>query len=80
MQFKLAFVTAAIASLAAATPAARDTCSTGPIQCCNSVQSASDPATALLLGLLGIVVQGVNVDVGLTCSPITVIGVGSNGW
>ncbi|KAI0717353.1 fungal hydrophobin-domain-containing protein [Cerioporus squamosus] len=58
-------------------------CSTGDIQCCNSVQSvstpnsrASDPAASVLLGLLGIVVQGVDVLVGLSCSPITVIGVG----
>ena len=40
---------------------------------------ASDPAVAKELGLLGIVVQGVDVLVGLTCSPITVIGVGSSG-
>ncbi|EEB97008.1 hypothetical protein MPER_03760, partial [Moniliophthora perniciosa FA553] len=36
-------------------------CNTGPVQCCNSVQSSSNPATSLLLGLLGVVVQGVNV-------------------
>ncbi|KAI0653906.1 hydrophobin, partial [Cubamyces menziesii] len=51
-------------------------CSTGPIQCCNSVESASDPVGSLLLGLLGIVVQGVDVLLGLDCSPISVIGVG----
>ncbi|KAI0826594.1 fungal hydrophobin-domain-containing protein [Trametes gibbosa] len=52
------------------------TCSTGPIQCCNSVQSASDPVSSLLLGLLGIVVDGLDVLLGLDCSPISVIGVG----
>ncbi|GJE95856.1 fungal hydrophobin [Phanerochaete sordida] len=52
-------------------------CSTGPIQCCNSVESASSPAGSALLGLLGIVVQGIDVLLGLDCSPITVIGVGS---
>lgn len=51
-------------------------CNTGDAQCCNSVTKASDPSTAALLGLLGIVVQGVDVLVGLTCTPITVIGVG----
>lgn len=30
-----------------------------------------------MLGLLGIVVDGIDALVGLTCSPITVIGVGS---
>ncbi|KAE9407599.1 fungal hydrophobin, partial [Gymnopus androsaceus JB14] len=49
-------------------------CSTGSVQCCDSVESASNPAVGLLLGLLGIVLQNLNVDVGLTCSPITVIG------
>ncbi|ESK92236.1 hydrophobin [Moniliophthora roreri MCA 2997] len=53
-------------------------CNTGPIQCCNSVQSSSDPATSLLLGLLGVVLQGINVPIGLTCNPITVIGAGGN--
>ncbi|KAI0360649.1 fungal hydrophobin [Trametes cingulata] len=53
------------------------TCSTGPIQCCNSVASASDPVGSLLLGLLGIVVEGVDVLLGLDCSPISVIGVGT---
>ncbi|KAJ3808150.1 hydrophobin 2 [Lentinula lateritia] len=78
MQFKLAFVSAALATLAVATPAPRDepasNCSTGPIQCCNSVQSASSTPVTTILGLLGIVLQDLNVDVGLTCSPITVIG------
>ena len=40
-------------------------------------QQASDPAASLLLGLLGIVIQGVDALVGLDCSPITVIGVGT---
>ncbi|KIK52941.1 hypothetical protein GYMLUDRAFT_49620 [Collybiopsis luxurians FD-317 M1] len=85
MQFKLAFVTVALASLAAATPApaARNepasSCTTGPIQCCNTVTEASSSAVAPILALLGIVLQDLNVLVGLTCSPITVIGVGSNG-
>ncbi|KIK67773.1 hypothetical protein GYMLUDRAFT_237980 [Collybiopsis luxurians FD-317 M1] len=84
MQFKLAFVTAALASLAVATPTPRggepaSSCTTGPIQCCNSVQSASSSGVGLLLGLLGIVLQDLDVLVGLDCSPITVIGVGSNG-
>ncbi|KAL7284173.1 hypothetical protein ACG7TL_001455 [Trametes sanguinea] len=66
-------------TVTATAPAATETagdCSTGPIQCCNSVQSASDPVASLLLGLLGIVVEGVDVLLGLNCSPISVIGVG----
>ncbi|RPD59674.1 hydrophobin-domain-containing protein [Lentinus tigrinus ALCF2SS1-6] len=52
-------------------------CSTGPIQCCQQVEKADNPAAALILGLLGLVL-GPDVEVGLTCSPISVIGVGSS--
>ncbi|RDX57003.1 fungal hydrophobin [Lentinus brumalis] len=50
-------------------------CSTGPIQCCDKVVKADNPIAALLLGLLGIVL-GPDVEVGLTCSPLSVIGIG----
>ena len=40
--------------------------------CCNSISSSSNPVTSALLGLLGIVVQGVNVPIGIGCSPVTV--------
>ena len=71
---KLAVVTS-LAILAAATPMPNvpaSQCTTGPIQCCNSVQKASDPSVSKLLGLLGIVVQDVTALVGVTCSPISV--------
>ncbi|KAJ3987022.1 hydrophobin 2 [Lentinula detonsa] len=82
MQFKFAFVSAALATLAVATPAPRgepaSSCSTGPVQCCQSVEPASSSSAAGVLGLLGIVLQDLTVDVGLTCSPITVIGTSSS--
>ncbi|KAI0674335.1 fungal hydrophobin-domain-containing protein [Trametes maxima] len=53
------------------------TCSTGPVQCCNSVTSSSDASVSGLLGLLGVVLGGVESLVGLGCSPISVVGVGS---
>ncbi|EIW57210.1 fungal hydrophobin [Trametes versicolor FP-101664 SS1] len=52
------------------------TCSTGPVQCCNSVEKASNPVASLILGLLGIVL-GPDVVVGITCSPLSVIGIGA---
>lgn len=54
-------------------------CNTGPVQCCNTVQKASAPSSAALLGLLGIVLQDLDVLVGITCSPLSVIGIGSGG-
>ncbi|KAL5529945.1 hypothetical protein ACEPAF_6202 [Sanghuangporus sanghuang] len=54
-------------------------CNTGDLQCCNSVQSSSSSDATGLLALLGIVLQGVDIPVGLTCNPISVIGLGSSG-
>ncbi|PIL27535.1 hypothetical protein GSI_10686 [Ganoderma sinense ZZ0214-1] len=61
----------------ASTPSGGSTCSTGPVQCCNSVGTANDAGFGAILGLLGIVLQGVEGLLGLGCSPITVVGVGS---
>ena len=71
---------AAVSTLAFAAIAAAGSCNTGPIQCCLEVTEAKNPVAALILGLLGIVL-GPDVVVGLTCAPISVIGVGSgNSW
>ncbi|THH04285.1 hypothetical protein EW145_g5635 [Phellinidium pouzarii] len=71
---KLALITS-LAVLAVATPApAASQCDTGSAQCCQSVQSSSTSAVAALLQSIGVVVQGVDVPIGITCSPITVVG------
>ncbi|KDQ26241.1 class I hydrophobin superfamily [Pleurotus ostreatus PC15] len=59
------------------TPISPNQCNTNKIQCCNSVQSSDAPLLTGLLGLLGIVLQGV-IPIGVTCSPISVIGIGGN--
>ncbi|KAH6904338.1 hydrophobin-251 [Coprinopsis sp. MPI-PUGE-AT-0042] len=76
MQFTLFTTLAALAVAAIAAPTDPTTtpapsCETGP-------HPADDPSTAVLLGLLGIVLQDLNVIVGVTCSPISVIGVPGN--
>ncbi|PPQ78315.1 hypothetical protein CVT25_011686 [Psilocybe cyanescens] len=88
MQFKLSALTAlALTTLAVATPARRNTpnepasqCNTGDLQCCDTVTTANSAAASKIISLLGIVVQDVTAVVGLTCSPISVIGVSGNSW
>nr|VWP01544.1 Endopolygalacturonase (Polygalacturonase) [Ganoderma boninense] len=75
----------ALAVLAAATPAPApaggQSCSTGSIQCCNSVQAANSPAAAALLASIGVVVQDLTTLIGITCSPISVVNVGgADAW
>ena len=80
--FSKLFAISTLAILAVATPTPGESpsaCTTGPIQCCDSTEKASDPAAAGILKSIGVVVQDVDALVGLTCSPVTVIGVGSSG-
>ena len=73
----IAFSALAILAAATPTPAPAASCSTAPIQCCQQVLPADSAAVAPILKSIGVVVQDVTALVGLTCSPITVIGVGS---
>lgn len=97
----VAFTTLALPLLAVATPVelqARQSCSTGSLQCCDSTVSvsihrvswkdapiltgrahlqANSAEANVLLGLLGIVLGDITGLIGLNCSPLTVVGVGS---
>ncbi|KIJ38673.1 hypothetical protein M422DRAFT_258546 [Sphaerobolus stellatus SS14] len=57
------------------TPEPIPQCNTGDAQCCNSATSATNPAAAAVLGLLGVGVQGVDILVGLGCTLITIMQV-----
>ncbi|KAF7800301.1 hypothetical protein EIP86_011550 [Pleurotus ostreatoroseus] len=52
-------------------------CNTGSISCCNQVIDSQSKEGNALLGLLGIVLGDVTGLLGLGCSPLSVIGVGS---
>ncbi|TFK37342.1 hydrophobin, partial [Crucibulum laeve] len=54
--------------------------STGDLQCCNSTQDSQNLSSTVLgiFGLLGIDVSSITALVGVTCTPITVIGLGGN--
>ncbi|KAJ7469714.1 hypothetical protein FB451DRAFT_1560044 [Mycena latifolia] len=68
-------VTSALITLAAAIPN-----TTPPVtpptsdQCCTSVQSSNSNVVSVVAALLGLDLSGLNVPIGLGCSPITVIG------
>ncbi|KAJ6468918.1 hypothetical protein C8R45DRAFT_1078917 [Mycena sanguinolenta] len=65
---KLSVVVASVLiTLAAVTPPTSN-------QCCASVVHASSSATSLVAAVLGLDLSGILVDVGLSCSPITVLG------
>ncbi|KAJ7610404.1 hydrophobin [Roridomyces roridus] len=70
-------VTSVLITLAAASPWTTTISSVPPPtsdQCCESVQSSDTSAASAVLALLGIDLNGLTVPVGLSCSPITVIG------
>ncbi|KAJ7469631.1 fungal hydrophobin [Mycena latifolia] len=68
-------VTSALITLAAAIPN-----TTPPVtpptsqQCCSSVQSSNSNVVSVVAALLGLDLSGLNVPIGLGCSPITVVG------
>ncbi|PSR73148.1 hypothetical protein PHLCEN_2v11004 [Hermanssonia centrifuga] len=72
-------VTTTITVTAPATTATEPagSCNTGDLQCCQSVQTAGSAAGQDLLGPLSIVLSNLDVLIGGTCSPISIIGIGS---
>ncbi|KAF5351085.1 hypothetical protein D9756_008354 [Leucocoprinus leucothites] len=74
-----AFVLAAVA--APGGPIGGSSCNAGPVQCCNTVQSAKDSSGPLqaLLGLIGVNLADTTANIGVTCTPLSVIGVSGNG-
>ncbi|KAI0677508.1 fungal hydrophobin [Trametes maxima] len=58
--------------------AAAQHCNTGPVQCCDKVESANSASAAGLISALNIKLDDVTALVGLDCSPVSVIGAGSN--
>jgi hypothetical protein len=75
-----ALSTLALFATAIPTPGGSEgSCSTGPVQCCNSVQDSQSEATSHLLNSLGLGLQGIVGQVGLGCTPVSVIDVASGG-
>ncbi|EIW57064.1 fungal hydrophobin [Trametes versicolor FP-101664 SS1] len=71
---------ARVAALALALPllAAAQSCNTGAMQCCDSLESTDSAAGAALLSALGSVALGdITGKIGLKCSPLAAVGAGA---
>jgi hypothetical protein len=92
MFFQLSVVILAVSSaLAATTPVKRQdvtSCNSGPVQCCNQVQSPESDnyndftsflGTFGILDSLGLGAQGLSTPIGINCTPLDVAAVGSGG-
>ncbi|KAJ7841874.1 fungal hydrophobin [Mycena olivaceomarginata] len=70
-------VASLLITLAAATPTGTPpppvTTPSSP-QCCDSVVSSTSTAASAVAALIGLDLTGLDVPVGLSCSPITVVG------
>ncbi|KAI0697294.1 fungal hydrophobin-domain-containing protein [Cerioporus squamosus] len=73
----LALVALPLLAVATAIQGRNDSPPSGSDLCCESTGKASDPSISKELELLGITVQDIDALVGVACSPITVVGVGS---
>ncbi|KAF7334672.1 Hydrophobin 2 [Mycena venus] len=75
---KLSVVVASVLiTLAAATPGGTAPPPVTPPtsnQCCKSVASSSSAAASAVAALVGLDLTGLDVPIGLSCSPITVLG------
>ncbi|KAJ7868715.1 hydrophobin 2 [Mycena leptocephala] len=67
-------VTYVLISLAAATPTTPPVTPPTSNQCCQSVVSSTSAAANAVAAIVGIDLTGLDVPVGLSCSPITVAG------
>jgi len=72
-------IVAAFAAAAVASPAIKNSCNTGPIQCCGTLASPTSAAGIKALGLVNAVIPNLTGMIGAQCSPLTVVGVGKGG-
>ncbi|KAF8154960.1 fungal hydrophobin-domain-containing protein [Crassisporium funariophilum] len=74
------FAAASMAVFVAAAPTPggiQNSCNTGPVQCCNSTMDGESEQFNAITALLGIVTGPVTGQVGVNCTPLTVVGLGS---
>ncbi|KAK0187180.1 hydrophobin-315 [Armillaria mellea] len=64
-----------------AAPGTAASCESGPVQCCNSMETAKTLSSGTLgeLGILAALVQAFTGPIGVTCSPLSVLALLPNG-
>jgi len=70
------FIATAFAASAVASPGIKNSCNTGPIQCCGNLHAPNSAAATKVIGLLNLVIPNITGDIGAQCDPITVVGAG----
>ncbi|KAL4071861.1 fungal hydrophobin-domain-containing protein [Scleroderma yunnanense] len=48
-------------------------CNTGNLTCCNAVQSAEDPQTSQIAGILNIPISALNGNIGIACLSLDIL-------
>lgn len=76
---KVLLVAATLVTFVAATPVpggVDNSCNTGTLQCCNQTFSSTSGTATLLAALLNLNLSQLTGQIGLSCTPISVIGLG----
>ncbi|KAI0628271.1 fungal hydrophobin-domain-containing protein [Trametes polyzona] len=71
------FALSGLAILASASPAAVQSCNSGAIQCCQQLATSGSGLVSTILGAVGAIVDGLNLPIGIVCTPVSGVGVGS---
>ncbi|KNZ78947.1 Hydrophobin-3 [Termitomyces sp. J132] len=53
-------------------------CPAGQTKCCEALERSNGSVVGVILGLLGVVLEGVETLVGIHCVPIDLLGLGQN--
>ena len=72
-------IVATCVAAAVASPAIKNSCNTGLIQCCGTLTSPTSAAGIKALGLVNTAIPNLSGMIGAQCSPLTVVGVGKGG-
>ncbi|KAH9475272.1 Fruiting body protein SC1 [Psilocybe cubensis] len=55
-----------------------DSCNTGAVQCCNTSYAAGTKEANLLASLVGVVAGAITGQVGVNCTPVSVLAIAGN--